>query len=401
VRWRDRSAGYRWAVVILAAGVMAPSLVDSLFRAGITPWKDVNLSSVAMLATGGAWAWVVWKCDLLNLVSLGRAAILDGVLDMVFILDNAGRLTDCNQGAVRLLGRSREDWIGRKAGTLPAPWGEILEGGKPGQSNVGDSIFDVHSTPVRGPAGPAVGRVVALHDITAAIQMKRQALDAHRMEVVGRMAGGIAHEFNNLLTVIVGYTEILRRSHATGDAEGTCIGEIATAAERARTLIAQLLSFSQRQMLQPATVNFNEAIEGFSAVLREAAGECIQVGFALQPGIPSAHVDREQLEEVLLEAVANARDAMGDRGTIEIRTADPGDGKVWIEVRDNGPGVDLAIRDRIFEPFFTTGHPSQRTGLGLSMIHGFAAQSGGSVTMEEAPGGGALLRLKFPAAAQD
>ncbi|MBL0155957.1 MAG: hypothetical protein IPP47_02420 [Bryobacterales bacterium] len=395
-RWRERNAAYRWAILALLAGQSTPVLIDFLFRQGISPWEGMNFSSLGVMASGTAWAWVVWRCGILNLLPLGRAEILDQLTELLFIVDSDGRLADCNRSALQKLGGRKQDWIGLGTASLPAPWDTVLDAGEAGQIPIAERVFDRTHSDVWSPTGALAGRIVMLHDVTETVRMKRQMLESHRMEVVGRMAGGIAHEFNNLLTVILGYADVLSHSEGLDSGARVCLDSIRQSGERAAALTQQLLSFSQKQRLQPVRLDVNAVVEGMAAMLRQAVGEKVAISFDLKPELGAVKVDRSQLEHVLLEVASNARDAMRDGGSLTIRTRGSGDGRVCIEVEDNGPGVDEKIRDQVFEPFFTTGHPSQRSGLGLSMVHGFVTQTGGSIAMEKGQQGGALVRMEFP-----
>lgn len=395
-RWRERNATYRWAILALLAGQSIPVLIDFLFRRGITPWEGMNCSSLGVVGSCAAWAWVVWRCGILNLLLLGRAEITEQLTDLLFIVDSGERLADCNQSAMAKLGGRKQDWIGRSVASLPAPWNTVLDAGEAGQIPIGDRVFDRTLSDVRGQTGALAGRIVMLHDVTETLRMRRQMLESHRMEVVGRMAGGIAHEFNNLLTVIVGYADVLSRTESLDSGARACVESIRTSGERAATLTQQLLSFSQKQRLQPVLLNVNGVVEGMAATLQQAVGQRVAIRLDLKPELGAVKVDRAQLEHALLEVASNARDAMKDGGSLTIRTHGNGTGRVLLEVEDDGPGVDESIRDRVFEPFFTTGHPSQRSGLGLSMVHGFVTQTGGSIAIERGQMGGALVRMEFP-----
>jgi signal transduction histidine kinase len=395
-RWKERNAAYLWAILALLLGQSIPVLIDFLFRHGITPWEGMNCSSLGVVGSCAAWAWVVWRCGILNLLLLSRAEITEQLTELLFIVDSGGRLADCNRSAILRLGGRKQDWIGRGVASLPAPWETILTAGEAGQIPIGERVFDRTHSDVWSPTGALAGRIVMLHDVTETVRMKRQMLESHRMEVVGRMAGGIAHEFNNLLTVILGYVDVLSHSESLDSGAQVCLDSIRHSGERAAALTQQLLSFSQKQRLQPVLLDVNAVVEGMAAMLGQAVGRKVAISFELKPGLGTVKVDRAQLEHVLLEVASNARDAMRDGGSLIIRTRGNGNGRVCIEVEDNGPGVDESIRDRVFEPFFTTGHPSQRSGLGLSMVHGFVTQTGGSIVIERGQQGGALVRMEFP-----
>ncbi len=232
-------------------------------------------------------------------------------------------------------------------------------------------------------------------------------MHAQRMEAVGRLTGGVAHDFNNLLTVVIGALDLILRS--PDDAERrTKLGEAAlAAARRGERLTHQLLAFSRRQALRPEPIDLNGLIREGEPLLRRAVGEAVDFRIRLVRGGARVKVDPAQFEAALLNLVVNARDAVGDKGSITIQTrlceAEAGEATellpgryVCVSVKDDGPGMDPAIAHRVFEPFFTTKPVGKGTGLGLSQVYGFARQSGGGVRIVTAPGEGTEVVLYLP-----
>jgi PAS domain S-box-containing protein len=233
---------------------------------------------------------------------------------------------------------------------------------------------------------------------------------AQKMEAIGRLAGGVAHDFNNLLSVVLSYSELLLGDLSAADPMRGDVQEIARAGRRASELTRQLLAFSRRQVLQPKVLNPNDTVTGMTAMLRRLVGEDIEVVFSPAPEVGQVFVDPGQIEQVLLNLVVNARDAMphGGRVTIEAtnteiepsRTTeqlDVGAGSyVMLSVIDTGTGMDSATLARIFEPFFTTKPKGKGTGLGLSTVFGIVKQSGGHIHVESELGKGTAFRIYLP-----
>ena len=249
---------------------------------------------------------------------------------------------------------------------------------------------------------------------TAALQAEmanRERIEAalrqsQKMEAVGQLTGGIAHDFNNMLTGILGSIEMLRRRLASGrtDQIDRFMDAAVTSAQRAAALTARLLAFSRRQSLDPAPTAINPLVAGLHDLLARTVRENIAIKFALADGLPAGMVDAHQLESAILNLVINARDAMPEGGEIVIATQltqlSPADGRklIAVKVSDTGIGIRRELLERVFEPFFTTKPIGQGSGLGLSMVYGFAKQSRGDVKVESEIGRGTTVTIYLPAA---
>ena len=244
-------------------------------------------------------------------------------------------------------------------------------------------------------------------DVTARKRMEEELRQVHKMQAVGTLAGGVAHQFNNLLTVILGYGELLqRRSAADADLQGP-LQAITTAARRAAGLTQHLLAFSRQQILHPEIVSLNDVIASLAVGLRQLLGASISLELALVEDLKPIRIDRTSLEHVLMQLAENARDAMPDGGRLRLETKQcwvtiemvpevPPVERVRLSVIDSGRGMDAATQDRIFDPFFTTKPVGQGTGLGLAMIYGTLQQSGSSIHVQSQLGAGTQFDLDFP-----
>jgi two-component system, cell cycle sensor histidine kinase and response regulator CckA len=224
---------------------------------------------------------------------------------------------------------------------------------------------------------------------------------AEKMEAVGRLAGGIAHDFNNLLTVIIGYADMVAEWFPEGDRKRGDVQEIGKAAERAATLTHQLLTFSRKRMQQPENLSLNEIVSSTSRLLKRVIGEHILLELSLEPNLGFVFVDRSQMEMILLNLAANARDAMPHGGKLTIVTANAppapvGDDGVNLMVSDTGVGIEKAKMQHIFEPFFTTKEVGKGTGLGLSTVYGIVKQSSGDIRVDSEPGIGTKFTIRLP-----
>jgi two-component system, cell cycle sensor histidine kinase and response regulator CckA len=270
--------------------------------------------------------------------------------------------------------------------------------------------FQTIKVPLLSADGSARQVLGVATDITQRKQLEEQFRQAHKMEAVGRLAGGVAHDFNNVLTVIRAQTEFLLTDLPPDDPRRADVLEIQNAADRAAAFTRQLLAFSRRQLLQPVVLELNEVITGMEMMVRRLVGEDVVLLTKLKPDLPRVWADPGQLQQVIMNLAVNARDAMPQGGTLLIETsvveldehyprqhpsAKPGVHVVLV-VTDTGCGMDPATRARVFEPFFTTKEPGKGTGLGLSTVYGIVKQSGGHIWVYSEVGRGTTFKLYFP-----
>jgi PAS domain S-box-containing protein len=324
-----------------------------------------------------------------------------------------------NDAAVRHYGWTREEFLAMRITQIrPAADVEaLMQGIKDG--SVGNykreiwrhrlrdgTIIDVEISAGRIVFEGRDAALVVSRDITERRQMQERLAEAEKMEAVGRLAGGVAHDFNNLLTVISGYAAILREEPTAS----LPLDEIEHAAEQAAALTRQLLEFSRRQVLRPQAVDVNEIVTGMQAMLERIIGDDVQVEVHLAEHVAAVEADRAQIERVVLNLAANARDAMPGGGRLTIETGQvvleddyvathgdvtPGP-HVLLAISDTGIGMSDEVRRRLFEPFFTTKAGGGGTGLGLATVFGVVKQSGGSIFVYSEEGQGTTFKVYLP-----
>ncbi len=335
--------------------------------------------------------------------------------------DEAGRITYCNTRALELFGYARDEIGHMSIEQLIHPDDRervmaVHRAHLAGESGAWTYRFRgirrdgrtlhlaVDVTPlIRG--GKITGTRSYIRDVTEEQLLQAQLLQAQKMESVGRLAGGVAHDFNNILQAILAHADVALAGLGTGSPPEEHLREIRTAAERGANLTRQLLAFSRREEIHPKILDLNELTAGMLKMLRRVIGEHIEIAF--QPGVEPLVVEADpgQLEQVLLNLAVNARDAMPDGGRLVIATSiEPpstagGPRRAVLRVTDTGCGMDEATRQRIFEPFFTTKERGQGTGLGLATVYGIVKRHHGSIDVESEPGRGTTFTVRLPAAA--
>jgi PAS domain S-box-containing protein len=354
------------------------------------------------------------------------ASALEAAVDAIVITDPSGVIEWANPSFTTMTGFTLDDVRGRKPNVLKSGahddeyyrelWRTILDGrvwmGEIQNRRKDGSVYveQMSITPVRDSDG-SVGHFVAVkRDISAQRNLEAQFRQAQKMEAIGQLAGGIAHDFNNLMTAILGYCEILLDQIPADDPNRADVQEIRSAGVRASSLTRQLLAFSRKQILKPATFDIRGTVTGLDKMLRRVIREDITLTVAQGDKPLWVRADIGQVEQVLINLVINASDAMPGGGTLSVstRVADlddefvrrhPGATRgrfVALEVRDTGIGMPAEVLTRIFEPFFTTTPQGKGTGLGLSMVYGIVKQSGGYIAATSEPGRGSVFTVYLP-----
>ena len=345
-----------------------------------------------------------------------RRSILEATPLPVIVLDPDGLVRVWNPAAERVFGWTAEEVMDKPNPALPpggvpeararveqALAGATWEGLNARRLTRDGDWVDVRefTAPTRDVNGTITGVVKVFEDIREALRLEAQLRHAQRLEAVGLLAGGIAHDFNNLLTVILGEVEFVQLADSPGDAVES-LAAIQNAAQRASLLTRQLLTFSKRQLIDPKPVDVNRIVNALHQMIVRLIGEDIRVTLRLQPGACSVVADAGQLEQIVMNLVINARDAMPEGGTLVIETSEaeleePKPGRyVGLTVRDTGIGMSEDVRNRIFDAFFTTKGAGKGTGLGLATCQDIVVRAGGRIDVESAPGQGTAMRVYLP-----
>ncbi|HEV2749162.1 MAG TPA: response regulator [Gemmatimonadales bacterium] len=346
--------------------------------------------------------------------------ILENIADGVFIADAEGRYLDVNPRACELTGYARDDLMGLKVTDTylevdreeaAAQLSEIATGQVRSFERrllrKDGSIITVETSA----RALSDGRLLStVRDVTERRTLEEQLRQAQKMEAVGRLAGGVAHDFNNVLTAIFGYTDLLAEELPAESPFRQDLKEIRKAAERASGLTRQLLAFSRQQVLQPMVLRVNELVEDFEKMLRRLVAEDVELRLVLAPKVGNVRADAGQLQQVIMNLVVNARDAMPTGGKLLIETANTELSEQYVEshqpvipgryvmvaVSDTGTGMNAQTQARIFEPFFTTKEKGRGTGLGLSTVYGIVKQSGGYVWVYSELARGTTFKIYLP-----
>jgi signal transduction histidine kinase/CheY-like chemotaxis protein len=247
-------------------------------------------------------------------------------------------------------------------------------------------------------------------DVTERVKLEDQLRHAQKMEAIGQLAGGVAHDFNNILTAVIGYSDLLLTRMGAGDSNRHAVEEIRKGADRAAGLTRQLLAFGRRATTQPRLLDPNDAIRDLEPMLRRLVGEDVQFRMSLSPSVGKIRIDPTHFEQIIVNLAVNARDALPGGGTIRIETEStdrpesplegiPAGRMARLVFSDDGVGIPPEVRDHIFEPFFTTKEAGRGTGLGLATVYGIVRQHHGAIDVASEPGKGTSFEILLPEAA--
>jgi PAS domain S-box-containing protein len=357
--------------------------------------------------------------------------LVESIDDVVFRLDREQRCVDIFGRWLEREGFRPADFIGRTTAEIVGPATSAAHERANRQALAGETItyeWTLPSkrgrrhmlttlSPLRGSGGEVAGIVGVGRDITQRIEAEQQVRQAQKMEAVGRFAGGVAHDLNNMMMIILGFSDFLLGSLEPDDTRRGDAGEIRKAADRAMHLTRQLLGFGRHRVVAREVLSLNEVVEGMERMLRPLLGEDITLVTSLSPGLGGVEADYGQMEQVVMNLTLNARDAMRGGGQLSIETVDvdfpegyayrhlgveiPPGPYVLLIVSDTGQGMSPEVKAHLFEPFFTTKPTTLNTGLGLATVYGIVVQSGGYIWVDTAPDEGASFKICFPRALAD
>jgi len=349
---------------------------------------------------------------------------LEQTCETFFITDSSGTILYVNPAFEKLTGYSREEALGKNASILKSGkhspdfyremWGalkagRLWSGRLVNRRKDGTTYTDEQRIcPIKGASGEVKYFLALRHDITRERQLEEQLNQSQKMESLGLLAGQISHDFNNLLTIIIGSMELISEDLKPGTVGHKLSTEILRSSRESASLIKQLLVFARRQDATPVLVSLNEPIKELKVLLDNLLGHNVSTAYSLAEDLSKTRIEPEQFKQAVMNLAVNARDAMNGSGGIMLSTFNAGpDGLPpgvpagtysVFELADTGPGIPADILPRIFEPFFTTKPKGKGTGLGLSSVYGIVSQNGGYVLASNRPAGGAAFSVYFPAA---
>jgi PAS domain S-box-containing protein len=347
-------------------------------------------------------------------VTANLYSAMEQVRESIVITDPEGRIVYVNPAFELVSGYSREEAIGKrpnilKSGRHPSefygdlwqtlkacePWrGRLINRAKDGH------LFteDANIAPVVNRSGQLINYVAVKRDVTLELELQERLQQSQKMDAIGRLAGGVAHDFNNMLMVIVSYAEMAQQSLEEDDPARTALAQVLRAANRSFALTRQLLAFSRKQVLAPQVLDCNAILTETSSMVRRLISENIELRCELANDLWPVKADPDQIVQVILNLCVNSRDAMPHGGTLVLTTRNyPVDeGFVVITVSDTGTGISPEVQKKLFEPFFTTKEKGKGTGLGLATVYGIVKQTGGHIRVKSSPGQGAIFSVYLP-----
>ncbi|HJQ27513.1 MAG TPA: PAS domain S-box protein [Blastocatellia bacterium] len=401
------------------------SAAPGVLRHWLVSYYPVRVSSGEIVGTGVLVEEITERKQAEQLARL-QASALQAAANAIVITDKRGKITWANPAFASLTGYATEEVLGKHPNLLKSGkqdrdfykrlWhtvlsGQVWQGELINRRKDGSLYFEEQTiTPVTNEAGEITNFVAIKQDVSKRTQLEDQLRQSQKMEAIGRLAGGVAHDFNNLLTVIVGYSQMGLDALGPDNPARLSIAEVLRAGQRAAALTNQLLAFSRKQVFQPKVFSLNETIADLQKMLCRLIGEDINLITALERDGCFVESDPGQLQQVIMNLVVNARDAMPDGGQLTINTSSvnidaasaarceglaPGR-YVMLSVSDTGCGMDQETVSHIFEPFFTTKEQGKGTGLGLATVYGIVKQSRGHIAVASQTGMGTTFMIYLP-----
>ncbi len=416
--------------LILVAAIV-PVGAHLLHLLQLSPLPNVELAPLSFSFSGLTLAWGVFRVRLFDVIPIARHAVIENMADGMLVLDMQNRIVDINASAERLLAISRGEVIGEpvgrvpQLGTLRAGWTDPAVA-QPMLLSGEDRVreCELHVSSLYSSDKILTGHLLILRDVTVQRRLEHQLRQARKMEAIGQLAGGIAHEFNNQLQIINGYAEFVLEQLEASSPLRSDLEVIQRAGLHSAALTQQLVAFSRQQPVQVVQLDLNDLVTGLRKTLRPIIGEHATLDLRLSPDLSPVRADAGQIPQALINLVANARDAIEEAhalsaqvesGRIVIETANvlldeafalahagmlPGL-YVMLSVSDNGIGLSDEVLQHLFEPFFTTKEVGRGAGLGLATVYGVVKQSNGFIFADRLATGGTAMRIYLPPSPSD
>jgi len=356
-----------------------------------------------------------------------RAVLLDSIeqtSETFFLTSADGTILYVNPAFEALTGYTREEVLGKKPGLLKSGehppefytglW-ETIKAGRRWNGRIVNRRKDgthyteeVRISPILGPEGKPKYYLALRHDIARESQLEEQLNQSQKMESLGLLAGQISHDFNNLLTIIIGSMELISEDLEPGSVGAKLSTEILRSSKESANLIKELMVFARKQETSPVLTTLNVPVTELKVLLDKLLGNNVSVTYSLAGDLTKVKIEPEHFKQAVMNLAVNARDAVGGAGKIMIKTYNAGPqglppslrrgSYAVFEISDSGPGIPPEVLPRMFEPFFTTKPKGKGTGLGLSTVYGIVNQNGGQILAANRPGSGAVFTIYFPAA---
>lgn len=418
----------RSSPLVLASGFLLLAMMhDMVVNRGL--WTHPYVLEYAWLGVMVVMSWTLSKEVLeaaqtrLTLEETERrvATTLNAIQDAVVTTDMSGNILHMNPAAEKLIAVNLWDVIDQPlsqfveltspethsvvsdpvrfaVGRPPNPYGRLPQ---LVTTDGNERHVDVGGSPLKDPQGHVQGAIIVMRDLTLQHNALETLDHAKKMESMGQLAGGAAHDLNNLLTPIISYVELVQRRIDPKSREATFLEHVQDAAQRAAGLTKQLLALSRKQVLDVQIVPLAEFVRQTLPMVEQLVGEDVKLKTQLDARAGKVQIDLGQIEQVILNLASNARDAMDGEGTLSIKVRGLSDGGVALEIGDTGRGMDADTEEHIFEPFFTTKPRGKGTGLGLASVRGIVEQHGGTIFVDSEPGFGTSFEIILPSASGD
>lgn len=427
--WLHAPTLYRRQGAVLLLGACVPLLANVAYLFGLRPFQHLDLSPLAFTATGLIITFGIFRYKLFDLAPIAREALFERLREPVIVVDGHGRIADLNAETRRVLGPRLCPHPGVSAHEALAPWPTLASfcadaGEGAAEVHLGEieqAIYEARRSPLLDGRGRSKGSIVVLYDLTARkraeaqrLDLERQVQQAQKLESIGILAGGVAHDFNNLLTAVLGNLELLRFELPPGAPELGLVQEAERAARHGADLTRQLLAYAGKGAFLVRPVDLSTVVREIAQILRVSVGGAVSFDLRLSSGLPLFSADAAQIQQIVLNLVTNASEAIGDRsGAITLETGtcvcsaeelarsrveqlpQPG-WFVFLRVTDDGVGMGEETISRLFEPFYST--KSYGRGLGMAAVLGIVGSYGGAIIVTSSQGAGTEVVVLFPVA---